>query len=104
MKMIEAIVQPSKMEDVKEALMGVEVVRLTYSEVQGSGCQDGDAEIHRSHQGIISFFRTIMLQIAVHDDFVEPAINAIIKAGRAVGDGGICEGRIFIRPCRCASA
>ena len=82
MKMIEAILQPSKLEAVKEALNEVEVVRLTISDVQGFGRHQGHTEIYRGHEYTINLLRKVKLRIAVNDEFVEPTVNAIIKAGR----------------------
>jgi len=98
MKMIEAIIQPSKMEEVKEALTGVEVVRLTISDVHGYGRQKGHAEVYRSHEYTVNLLRKVKLQIAVNDNFVEPTIKAIIKAGRTGDEGKIGDGKIFIMP------
>ena len=71
MKMIEAIIQPSKLEAVKEALNGVEVVRLTISDVQGFGRQKGHTEVYRGHEYTVNLLRKVKMQIAVNDDFVD---------------------------------
>jgi len=80
MKLILAIIQPSKLEAVKEALNKVEVFRLTIVDVQGFGRQK------------------VQLQIAVNEDFVEPTVNAIMEAGRTGPEGRIGDGKIFILP------
>jgi nitrogen regulatory protein P-II 2 len=98
MKMIEAIIQPSKLEAVKEALNEVEVVRLTISDVQGFGRQKGHTEIYRGHEYTVNLLRKVKLQIAVNDEFVEPTVNAIIKAGRTGAEGKVGDGKIFILP------
>jgi nitrogen regulatory protein P-II 1 len=98
MKLIVAIVQPSKLEAVKEALSRVEVFRLTVLDVQGFGRQKGYSEIYRGHDVTASLRRKIELQIAVNDDFVEPAVNAILESGRSGPDGKIGDGKIFILP------
>jgi nitrogen regulatory protein P-II 2 len=98
MKMIEAIIQPSKLEAVKEALNEVEVVRLTISDVQGFGRQKGHTEIYRGHEYTVNLLRKVKLQIAVNDEFVEPTVNAIIKAGRTGEEGKVGDGKIFIMP------
>ena len=98
MKMIEAIIQPSKLEAVKEALNEVEVVRLTIADVQGFGRQKGHTEIYRGHEYTVNLLRKVKLQIAVNDEFVEPTVNAIIKAGRTGKDGKVGDGKIFIMP------
>ncbi|GDY14057.1 nitrogen regulatory protein P-II [Planctomycetota bacterium] len=98
MKMIEAIIQPSKLEAVKEALNEVEVVRLTISDVQGFGRQKGHTEIYRGHEYTVNLLRKVKLQIAVNDEFVEPTVQAIIKAGRTGPEGKVGDGKIFILP------
>ena len=98
MKMIEAIIQPSKLEAVKEALNEVEVVRLTISDVQGFGRQKGHTEIYRGHEYTVNLLRKVKLQIAVNDEFVEPTVQAIIKAGRTGEEGKVGDGKIFILP------
>jgi nitrogen regulatory protein P-II 1 len=98
MKMIEAIIQPSKLEAVKEALNEVEVVRLTISDVQGFGRQKGHTEIYRGHEYTVNLLRKVKLQIAVNEEFVEPTVQAIIKAGRSGEEGKVGDGKIFILP------
>jgi len=98
MKLIEAIIQPSRLEAVKEALNEVEVVRLTVCDVQGFGRQKGHTEIYRGHEYTVNLLRKVKLEIAVNDDFVEPTIQAILRGGRS-GDGGqIGDGKIFVIP------
>jgi nitrogen regulatory protein P-II 1 len=98
MKMIEAIIQPSKLEAVKEALNEVEVVRLTISDVQGFGRQKGHTEIYRGHEYTVNLLRKVKIEIAVNEDFVEPTVAAIIKAGRTGEEGKVGDGKIFILP------
>ena len=96
MKMIEAIIQPSKLEAVKEALNEIEVVRLTVSDVQGFGRQKGHTEIYRGHEYTVNLLRKVKIQIAVNEEFVEPTIQAIIKGGRSGDDGKVGDGKIFV--------
>ncbi|MCK6491075.1 MAG: P-II family nitrogen regulator [Planctomycetes bacterium] len=98
MKMIEAIIQPSKLEAVKEALNEIEVVRMTISDVQGFGRQKGHTEIYRGHEYTVNLLRKVKIQIAVNDEFVEPTVQAIIKAGRTGAEGKVGDGKIFIMP------
>ncbi len=72
MKLIIAIIQPTKLEAVKEALSQVEVFRLTVMDVQGFGRQKGYTEVYRGHEFTVNLLRKIELQIAVNEDFVEP--------------------------------
>src|SRR5947209_12955384 len=96
MKLILAIIQPSKLEAVKEALSKVEVFRLTIVDVQGFGRQKGHSEVYRGHELTVNLLRKVQLQIAVNEDFVEPTVNAIMEAGRTGPEGRIGDGKIFI--------
>ena len=98
MKLIIAIIQPNKLESVKEALSKVEVFRLTVLDVQGFGRQRGHAESYRGHEIAVNLLRKVQLQIAVNDDFVEPTIAAIVKGGRTGERGEIGDGKIFVLP------
>lgn len=98
MKLILAVIQPSKLEAVKEALSRVEVFRLTIVDVQGFGRQKGHSEVYRGHELTVNLLRKVQLQIAVNEDFVEPTVNAIMEAGRTGAEGRIGDGKIFILP------
>lgn len=98
MKLILAIIQPSRLEAVKEALNKVEVFRLTIVDVQGFGRQKGHTEVYRGHELTVQLLRKVQLQIAVNEDFVEPTVNAIMEAGRTGPEGRIGDGKIFILP------
>ena len=98
MKLIIAIIQPSKLEDVKAALSEVEVVRLTIMDCQGFGRQKGQTEVYRGKEISVNLLRKVQLMIAVNDHFVEPTINAIIKGGRTGPSGEIGDGKIFVLP------
>lgn len=98
MKLIIAIIQPSKLEAVKAALTDVEVFRLTVMDCQGFGRQKGQTEVYRGREFAISLLRKVQLQIAVNDNFVEPTINAIIQGGRTGEKGEIGDGKIFVVP------
>jgi nitrogen regulatory protein P-II 1 len=99
MKLIIAIIQPNKLEDVKKALSEVEVVRLTIMDVQGFGRQKGQAEVlYKRNEFTVNLLRKVQLMIAVNDHFVEPTINAIIKGGRTGPTGEIGDGKIFVLP------
>ena len=89
MKLIIAIVQPNRLEHVKEALTEVEVFRLTVLDCLGFGRQKGQKNALRGHDGSINLLRKLQLQIAVNDEFVEPTIQAILKAAKSEGAGQI---------------
>jgi len=98
MKLVIAIIQPSRLEAVKEALTEVEVVRLTVMDCQGFGRQKGQTEVYRGHEFTVNLLRKVQLQIAVNEDFVEPTIDAIIKGARTGEQGEIGDGKIFVVP------
>jgi nitrogen regulatory protein P-II 2 len=98
LKLIIAIIQPAKLEAVKQALTEVEVFRLTVMDVQGFGRQRGHAEVYRGHEISVNLLRKVQLQIAVNDEFVEPTIQAILKGGRTGERGEIGDGKIFVLP------
>lgn len=98
MKLIIAIIQPAKLESVKRALSEAEVFRLTVLDVQGFGRQRGHTETYRGHEITVNLVRKVQLQIAVNDDFVEPAIAAIVRGGRSGDHGEIGDGKIFVLP------
>lgn len=93
MKLIIAIIQPYKLEEVKEELYKTDINLITVSEVLGHGRQMGVAEVYRGHKETGNLLRKIRLEIAVNEDFVEPAIKAIIK-GAKTGETG--DGKIFV--------
>ena len=98
MKLITAIVQPARLEAVKEALSKVEVFRLTVGDVKGLGRQKGHTEVYRGHEYEVNLLPKVRLDIAVNEEFVEPTIEAIIRGGRSGPEGNIGDGKIFVMP------
>ena len=98
MKLIIAIIQPSKLEAVKEALTKVDVHRLTVMDCQGFGRQKGQTGVYRGHEFSVNLLRKVQLQIAVNDQFVRPTIDAILEGGRSGKNGEIGDGKIFVLP------
>ncbi len=95
MKLIIAIIQPYRLEEVKQALYEAEVNLITVSEVVGHGRQKGVTEVYRGIKEGGNLLRKIRLEIAVNDDFVQPAINALTKGART---GELGDGKIFVLP------
>lgn len=93
MKLVTAIIQPHRLDDVKKALYAAEINLITVSEVLGHGRQIGVDEFYRGVKETGNLLRKYRLEIAVNDSFVEPAINAIIKGART---GKIGDGKIFV--------
>ena len=97
-KLIIAIIQPSKLEAVKEALTEVEVFRLTVMDCQGFGRQRGQTGLYRGHEFSVNLLRKVQLQIAVNEEFVKPTVDAIVAGGRSGDEGEIGDGKIFVLP------
>ena len=93
MKLIIAIIQPDKLEEVKEELYKAEVNLITVSEVLDHGRQKGVTEIYRGTKETGNLLRKIRLEIAVNENFVELTVKAIIKGANT---GEIGDGKIFI--------
>jgi len=95
MKMITAIVRPSKVDAVKTALVALEIVGMTVSEVRGFGRQKGQVERYRGNEFTVDFLQKTKIVVVVADSKVEPAIQAITEAART---GEIGDGKIFVNP------
>jgi nitrogen regulatory protein P-II 2 len=95
MKMIIAIIQPEKLEDVKAALFNAEVHKMTVSRVKGCGQQMGFTEHYRGQVRAVNLIEKVRLEIAVNDEFVDITTKAIIKAAKS---GKIGDGKIFVMP------
>jgi nitrogen regulatory protein P-II 1 len=95
MKMIIAMIQPYKIGEVKKALDDSQVHLMTISNVLGAGRQKGYTESFRGAKLDINLLKKVRLDIAVNDDYVDVAIQAIMKAART---GNIGDGKIFIMP------
>lgn len=97
MKLIVAIIQPHKLEEVKAELTKNEIYRLTVSDVQGYGQQKGKTEVFRGHEYTVNLLRKVRLEIAVNDEFVKQTVDAILKSARN-GEGAVGDGKIMILP------
>jgi nitrogen regulatory protein P-II 2 len=95
MKLVIAIIQPHRLEQVKEELYKAEVNLITVSEVLGHGRQKGVTEVYRGFKETGNLLRKIRLEIAVNDGFVESTIKAIINGART---GELGDGKIFVLP------
>lgn len=93
MKLITAVIQPHKLDDVREALAGVGVQGMTVSEARGFGRQKGHREVYRGAEYVIDFLPKAKLEIALDDEHVEPAIDAIERAAKT---GNVGDGKIFV--------
>ncbi len=93
MKLIIAIIQPHRLEEVKKALYNADVNLITVNEVLGHGRQKGVDEFYRGSKETGNLLRKIRLEIAVNENFVDPTIKALIKGART---GKIGDGKIFV--------
>ncbi len=93
MKLIIAIIQPHKLEEVKAELYKADINLITVSEVLGHGRQKGVTEVYRGVKENGNLLRKIRLEIGVNDNFVQPAIDAIVKGART---GEVGDGKIFV--------
>ena len=94
MKLITAIIQPDKLEDVKDALFEAEIKKMTVSTVRGCGQQAGYVESYRGAVATINLLPKVKIEIAVNDDFLDATIDAICKGAHT---GKIGDGKIFVR-------
>ena len=99
MKLLIAVIKPHKLDDVREALSEVGLQGLTVTEVKGFGRQKGHTELYRGAEYVVDFLPKTKLEIALDDDQVDAAIEAIIKAAGTgkIGDGNTL-GFICIQP------
>lgn len=93
MKLVIAIIQPHKLDEVKEALYAADINLMTVSEVLGHGQQKGFTEVYRGAKETGNLLRKIRLEIAVNEEYVEPTINAVLKGAQT---GNIGDGKIFV--------
>ena len=93
MKLIVALVQPSKLEDVKKALFDADIFKMTVSAALGCGQQKGFEESFRGVITEVNLLKKTRIEIAVNDEFLQPAIDAIIKGAKT---GNIGDGKIFV--------
>ncbi len=93
MKKIEAIVKPFKLDEVKEALHGIDIQGMTVTEVKGFGRQKGHTELYRGAEYVVDFLPKIKIEIAVSDEMVDKAVQAVVEAANT---GRIGDGKIFV--------
>ncbi len=101
-KLVIAVIQPTKLTAVREALEKVEVTRMTICDAQGFGRQRGRTELFRGHEYTARLLRKVVLEIVVNDDFLERTVNTIIKVARTGPEGQIGDGKIFVVPAEAA--
>jgi nitrogen regulatory protein P-II 1 len=95
MKRVEAIIKPSQLEKVKEALTKLGVEGMSISEVKGFGRQKGHTELYRGAEYFVDFSPKVKIEILVSDDKAMQVVEAITRGART---GKIGDGKIFITP------
>jgi len=93
MKLIEAIIKPFKLDEVKDALNDIGIEGITVSEVKGFGRQKGHTELYRGAEYVVDFIPKIKIEIAVSDDLVAKVVETIQTSAKT---GRIGDGKIFI--------
>lgn len=93
MKMITAVIKPFKVDDVRDALAQIGVQGMTVTEVKGFGRQKGHTELYRGAEYVVDFVPKVKLELAVVDERVDQAVEAIAQAANS---GKIGDGKIFI--------
>jgi len=93
MKLITAVIKPFKLDDVRDALHEIDIHGMTVTEVKGYGRQKGHTEMYRGAEYVVDFLPKLKLEIAVKEEIVESAIEAIINAAQT---GKIGDGKIFV--------
>ncbi|MEA2906261.1 MAG: nitrogen regulatory protein 2 [Alphaproteobacteria bacterium] len=93
MKLITAIIKPFKLDDVRDALLGLGIQGMTIAEVKGYGRQKGHKEIYRGAEYAVNFLPKVRVDVAVADDQVQKTVDAIAAAAKT---GQIGDGKIFV--------
>ncbi len=93
MNMINAIIKPFKLDDVREALSEIGVQGITVTEVKGFGRQKGHTELYRGAEYVVDFLPKVKVEVVVKDRALEQTIETIIKAANT---GKIGDGKIFV--------
>ena len=93
MKMINAIIKPFKLDDVREALSEIGVQGITVTEVKGFGRQKGHTELYRGAEYVVDFLPKLKIEVVVPDSALEQTIESITKAANT---GKIGDGKIFV--------
>src|SRR5713226_9174570 len=95
MKKLEAIIQPSKFESVKDALLQAGIEGMTVTEVRGHGRQKGHTEVYRGREYTVDLLPKIKLEMVLPDRLVNVAVDTVLKIAKT---GKISDGKIFLSP------
>jgi nitrogen regulatory protein P-II 1 len=95
MNMIVAIIRPSKLDEVKEALTAINVHGMTVSEVKGFGRTGGKAEVYRGSAYVVDFVPKVRIDVVVPTEMVREVVDAVIRTAKT---GKIGDGKVFVLP------
>jgi nitrogen regulatory protein PII len=95
LKLISAVIKPFKLDEAREALSSLGVSGITVTEVKGFGRQKGHTELYRGAEYVVDFLPKVKIEVAVPDDIVDQAIEALERSART---GKIGDGKIFVMP------
>lgn len=95
MKYVIAVIQPHRLDVVREALSAAGVAGVTVSDVQGYGRQKGHTEVYRGHEYTVNFVRKVKIEVACDTEVADKVVEAISRSAKS-GDGKIGDGKIFV--------
>jgi len=95
MKLVNAIIRPNKLEEVKDALTRLSISGMTVTEVRGHGRQKGHKAIYRGTEYSVTLLPKIMIELVIPDEMLDDTIKTIIETART---GEIGDGRVFVLP------
>ena len=98
MKLILAVIQPTKLDAVQQALRRIGVTRMSVCDSMGYARQRGQLETYRGAEYQTNLLRKVQLEIAVNDDFVDRTIDCLTQVARTSSEGTIGDGKIFVLP------
>jgi nitrogen regulatory protein P-II 1 len=98
MRMVLALIQPTKLSALQEALARIGVERMTVCDALGYGQQRGYVAASRAATGATMLLRKVALEIAVNEDFLDKAIETIVQVAKSGPEGAIGDGKIFVLP------
>ncbi len=93
MKLIKCIIQPYKLDEVKEALAGMKIQGMTVTEVKGFGRQKGHTELYRGAEYTVDFVPKVEIEVVVPDSMAKDVVDTVVKAARS---GRVGDGKIFV--------
>ena len=98
MKLVIAIIQPTKLSAVREALEKIEVTRMTICDGQAFGRRQGQLDLFGGRRSATALLRKVVFEIVVNDDFLDRTVQTIVHAARTGPAGTPGDGNIFVLP------